>query len=65
MQTRAGRLARIGVLSVCAVAASHDDRDAVVLAQPANATQNGVVTGELVIEPADPDQPRLRVACPG
>ena len=51
MQKRAGQLARIGVLSVCVVATSHDDRDAVVLAQPANATQNGVVTGELVIEP--------------
>ena len=51
MQTRAGQLARIGVLSVCVVAASHDDRDAVILAQPANATRNGVVTGELVIEP--------------
>ena len=44
MQTRAGQLARIGVLSVCVVATSQDDRDAVVLAQPANATQNGVVT---------------------
>ncbi len=51
MQTRAGRLARIGVLSACVLATCHDDRDAVVLAQPANASRNGVVTGELVIEP--------------
>ena len=51
MQTRGGQLGRIGVLSVCVVAASHDDRDAVVVAQQANGTQNGVVTGELVMEP--------------
>ena len=51
VQTRAGRLARIGVLSVCVVAASPGGRDAAVLAQPANAARNGVVPGELVIEP--------------
>ena len=51
MQSKAGQLARIGVLGVCLVAASLGQRDAVALAQPADAAQNGVVTGELVIEP--------------
>ena len=51
VRTRAGQLVRIGVLSVCLIATSHDDRDAVVLAQPANAARNGVLTGELVLEP--------------
>ncbi|MCY3844653.1 MAG: hypothetical protein OXH69_14050, partial [Acidobacteria bacterium] len=50
VQTRAGLLARIGVLGVCVVATSHGGHDAVALAQPASA-RNGVVTGELVIEP--------------
>ena len=51
MQTRAGQLARLGVLGVCVLATSYVVRDPVALAQPANAARDGVVTGELVIEP--------------
>ncbi len=51
MHERTVQLVRIAVLSVFVIGTSPYDRDTVVLAQVADAPQNAVTTGELVIEP--------------
>ena len=51
MYVRAGQLVRVAALGVFVISTSHDNLDAVVLAQADVEPDNAVSTGELLIEP--------------